>query len=75
MAHALYSVAGPEGDKVIPRSTLQETLVADLSRASEPGSQEGVPSGTQDVDQALPQAEVPPRTLPRGILLGIRKVA
>ena len=75
MAHTLYRVAGPEGDKVIPRSTLQETLVADLANASEPSSQEGVPSGTQDVDRTFPQAEVPPRPLPRGILLGIGKIA
>ena len=75
MAHTLYRVAGPESDKVIPRSTLQETFVADLTSASEPSSQERVPSGTQDVDRTLPQAEVPPRALPRGILLGIGKVA
>ena len=54
MAHTLYRVAGPESDKVIPRSTLQETFVADLTSASEPGSQEGVPSGTQDVDRTFP---------------------
>ena len=46
MAHALYGVASQEGHEVLPRSTLQETLVTDLSNASEPGNQEGVPSGT-----------------------------
>ena len=45
MAHALYSVAGLEGNEVIPGSALQETLVADLSCAGEPGRQEGVPPG------------------------------
>ena len=54
MAHALYCVASPKGDQIIPRSTLQETLVADLPGASEPGSQEGVPAGAQDVNRALP---------------------
>ena len=75
MAHTLYRVASPEGDEIIPRGALQETLVANLTSASEPSSQGGVSSGTQDVGRAFPQAEVPPRALPRGVLLGKGEVA
>ena len=75
MAHTLYRVASPEGDEIIPCGALQETLVANLTSVSEPGSQEGVSSGTQDVDRAFPQAEVPPRALPRGVLLCKGEVA
>ena len=75
MAHTLYRVASPEGDEIIPRGALQETLVANLTSASEPGSQEGVSPGTQDVDRTRPQAEVPPRALPRGVLLCKGEVA
>ena len=58
MAHTLYRVAGPEGDEIIPRSALQETLVADLTSASEPSSQEGVPSG-------IPRTSTGPSPKPR----------
>ena len=70
MAYTLYRVASPEGDQIISRRALQETLVAYVASAGEPGRQEGA----QDVDRALTQAEVPPRALPRGILLGVGQV-
>ena len=54
MAHALHRVAGPKGNQIIPCSTLQETLVPDLPGASEPGSQEGVSPGAQDINRAFP---------------------
>ena len=47
VAHTLNGVAGSEGHEVVPSCTLQETLVADLPHASEPGSQEGVSPGSQ----------------------------
>ena len=74
MAHALYRVASSEGDQIISRRALQETLTAYVTSAGEPGRQEGVPSGTQDVDRAFTQAEVPPRALPRSVLLGVGEV-
>ena len=46
VTHALDGVAGSECHEVIPGSTLQEALVADLPRAGEPGCQEGAPSGS-----------------------------